>query len=106
MFRTFESIPGTVAAAEPLFYVCCSVSVAPGRREPSHRAEQTSQLLFGERAEVLQINADTDWAQIRCAWGGYEGWCKTGQLQTISGKDFRKEARIISTTQQGIVNMD
>jgi hypothetical protein len=89
-----------------LSYVSCSVSVAPIRREPSHRSEQTSQLLFGERAEILQINTDTDWAQIRCAWDGYEGWCKAGQLQALSPKDFRKDGRVISITSKGLIHLE
>jgi hypothetical protein len=86
--------PMAKAPSAPKSYASCSVSVAPVRREPSHRSEQTSQLLFGERVEVIEHNPETDWAAIRCAWDGYEGWCKGGQLQGIDRKDFRKEARI------------
>jgi hypothetical protein len=89
----------------PQSYASCSVSVAPLRRDPSHRSEQTSQILFGERVEVLEHNPETDWAFVRCAWDGYEGWCKNGQLQEITRKDFRKEARI-SITQAGSIHME
>lgn len=78
----------------PKSYASCSVSVAPLRQAPSHRSEQTSQVLFGERVEVLEHNPETDWVFVRCAWDGYEGWCKGGQLLGIDKKDFKKEARI------------
>src|SRR6476660_5977631 len=84
-------------------YAFCNVSVAPVRREPTHRAEQTSQLLFGERVEVLELNEETDWTRVRCAWDGYEGWCKWGQLQKLSQKEFRKETSIISQNNSGLL---
>jgi cell wall-associated NlpC family hydrolase len=86
-------------------YASCTVSVAPLRREPTHRAEQTSQVLFGERVEVLEHNPETDWAYVKCSWDGYQGWCKGGQLQAIAHKDYKKEARI-STTQSGTIQTE
>lgn len=87
-------------------YASCSVPAAPIRREPSHRAEQTNEILFGERVEVLEHNTDTDWAQVRCSWDGYEGWCKMGQLQTIELKEFWKEGVTITTNHTGQLIMD
>jgi cell wall-associated NlpC family hydrolase len=86
-------------------FASCSVSAAPLRREPSHRSEQTSQLLFGERVEVLEHNPETDWAFARCAWDGYEGWCKGGQLQGIDRKGYKKEARI-SVNHAGSIQLE
>ena len=60
----------------------CNVPMMPVRSEPNHRAEQTTQLLFGEKAEILEVNS-RDWAHIRCAWDGYEGWCQKLQLQIL-----------------------
>ena len=96
----------TATSLRAISYASCSVSEAPVRREPSHRSEQTNELLFGERVEVLQMNSETEWVQIRCAWDGYEGWCKAGQLQPISAKDFRKEARLITASQKGIIQLE
>ncbi len=87
-------------------FAACSVSVAPLRREPSHRAEQVSQLLFGERAEILVRDEARDWAHIRCEWDGYEGWCKWGQLAQVSAKDFHAPKRLLSTTHSGIIRLD
>lgn len=89
----------------PKSFASCSVSVAPLRREASHRSEQTSQLLYGERVEVLEHNPETDWAFVKCAWDGYEGWCKGGQLQGIDKKDFKKEARI-SINHTGAIHLE
>ena len=78
-----------------LTYSFCNVARMPLRAEPSHRAEQVNELLFGERAEVLQLN-DSDWALIRCEWDGYEGWCKAGQLAFISRREYRKAPKYIT----------
>jgi gamma-D-glutamyl-L-lysine dipeptidyl-peptidase len=78
-----------------LSYSYCNVSVLPLKKEPSHRAEQVSQMLFGEKAEILELNGD-DWAKIKTEWDQYEGWCRAGQLTSISRKEYRKELKIIS----------
>lgn len=77
-----------------LSFAVCHVAVMPLRREATHRAEQVSQLLYGERAEILKIEPN-DWAYIRCLWDDYEGWCKLSQLQIISKKEFNKTPRYI-----------
>jgi gamma-D-glutamyl-L-lysine dipeptidyl-peptidase len=83
-----------------LGYAYCNVSVLPVRREPFHTAEQTTQLLFGERAEVQQTN-NREWAKIRCEWDGYEGWCKLSQLAIVQKKEYRKEVKNMSGTHAG-----
>jgi hypothetical protein len=59
----------------------CIVPVCPVRKEASHRSEMTSQLLFGELAEVL--GTEGDFTRIRCLHDGYEGWCQSSQLVSI-----------------------
>ena len=81
----------------PLAYGHCNVSVMPLRGEPSHRAEQTSQLLYGERVEIIEVNK-SEWAKVRCAWDGYDGWCKKSQIAVISRKDYLKPLRYIAGT--------
>jgi gamma-D-glutamyl-L-lysine dipeptidyl-peptidase len=83
-----------------LAYAWCNVPVMPLRSEPSHRAEQTSQLLFGERVEIMELNGN-GWARIHNSWDGYEGWCKQSQLATTTKKDFRKPARYLSANHAG-----
>ena len=56
----------------------CIVTVSPVRKEASHRSEMTSQLLFGEFAEILEMVKD--FTRIRCVYDNYEGWVQTNQL--------------------------
>lgn len=83
----------------------CCVSVAPIRREASHRSEQTSQLLYGERVWELERNEQTGWVRIRCYWDGYEGWCKAGQILRVDTKTFKKPVSL-SSTQSGVLRLD
>ena len=75
-----------------LAYAFCNVPVAPLHSEAAHRSEQTSQLLYGEKVEVLEIESH-DWARIRSRWDNYEGWCRASQLQFIQQKEYRKPVR-------------
>lgn len=88
-----------------LAYSYCSVAVAAVRAEPTHRAEQTTQLLYGERAEILEIN-DKDWARIRTEWDDYEGWCRLGQLNIVLPKEYRKPTRPMVMRSTGKVVFD
>ncbi len=78
-----------------LSFATCAVSVLPLRKEASHRAEQVSQLLYGERAEILQVKDDY-WAKVRCLADEYEAWCLLGQLHIISKREFHKEPKFIA----------
>ncbi len=78
-----------------LSYAYCNVPVMPLRGEPAHRAEQVSQLLFGEKAEVLAAEHGA-WMRIRCAADEYEGWCKAAQLKLIPFKSYRKTTAYLS----------
>ncbi len=89
----------------PLAYAICNVSVMPVRGEPAHRAEQTTQLLFGEKAEIVEIN-NKDWTRIRCTWDGYDGWCKKSQLKVIDKKEYRKPLKYLSGNHNGKLIMD
>jgi cell wall-associated NlpC family hydrolase len=70
---------------EQLFGIC-RVSVAPMRSEPSNKAENASQLLFGDYVSVLEKTAD--WWYVKTAFDGYEGWIDFRQISTISDKQF------------------
>lgn len=52
------------------------------RHEPSDRAEQVTQLLFGEHFTILE--SGLKWTKIQHAWDEYIGWISTKQFQTIS----------------------
>ena len=83
-----------------LAYAYCNVPIMPLRGEPSHRAEQVSQLLYGEKAEIQEVN-NKDWAKICCAWDDYEGWCKLSQLKVVQKKEYRKETKYLSANHTG-----
>jgi cell wall-associated NlpC family hydrolase len=66
------------------------------RKDASHRSEQVSQLLYGERAEILQIK-DEYWAFVRSFNDEYEGWCLLGQLCIIGKREFQKLPKFLTT---------
>jgi hypothetical protein len=59
----------------------CQLASIPIRREDSDKSEMTSQLLFGETVDILEI---TDkWLMIRCHHDQYEGWVDKKQIQVL-----------------------
>lgn len=85
-----------------LSYATCCVPVASMRKDASHRSEQVSQLLFGERTEILQIK-DEFWAFVRNYTDQYEGWCLLGQLNIVSKKDFLKLPKFLTINHSSIL---
>lgn len=89
-----------------LSFATCAVSVLPMRKEASHRSEQVSQLLYGERAEILQVKDDY-WAFIRSLNDDYEGWCLLGQLTIVSKKEFNKAPKhLVSSFGHKLISAD
>ena len=82
--------------------VICCVPCSPVRAESSHRAEMVSQLLFGERAVVLE-EAAKHWIKIRCSYDGYEGWCQEGHLVNTSDIDESSISAMVSSW-KGVVD--
>lgn len=80
-------------------FALASVSVVPMRLEPNHRAEQVSQLLFGERVIVL-TKGKQDWFYVRCEWDKYEGWVKGGQITFITDKQYKRKLSSFSISDQ------
>lgn len=78
-----------------LAYSFCNVSISPLRAEPTHRSEMISELLYGERAEILEIHNE-HWAKVRCEHDSYEGWCRVRQLTTIPKKEYAKGPKFLS----------
>lgn len=69
-------------------YGICRVSVAPLRSEPSDKAENASQLLFGEYVEVLEKS--DRWWYVRAEYDGYEGWMDFKQLAVIKAEEYEE----------------
>ena len=59
--------------------VVCTLSCAPLRSAPDHRAEMSSQFLFGETATVL--DASQAFWKVRSDFDGYEGWIDSRQFE-------------------------
>lgn len=78
-------------------FAICLLSVVPVRREPSHRSEMVSQLLFGEYVEKGEER--DDFVAVKCLYDGYEGWVQAAQLTPV-------EAVLETTTFIGCVQDD
>lgn len=76
----------------------CSVPAAPLRAEASHRSEMVSQLLFGEKVEIMR--EEGKWLFVVCAFDHYEGWINIGQIQKLSLKEYNK-ATVLLSAQMG-----
>lgn len=73
--------------------VIARAAVAPIFAEPTLRAEQTSQLVLGETAEVLEASAE--WRRIRTVLDRYVGWVHVGyclEVAAAAAADWRREA--------------
>lgn len=66
----------------------CPLSIAPLRAEPSDRAEQVTQLVFGECYSVLETQPK--WLRVRLAADGYEGWLDAKQHRFVPAAWFEE----------------
>lgn len=72
-----------------------NVSVVPVRATNSDQAEITTQLLFGESVDILEVKGN--WAKIKTHYDDYEGWIDAKQYLPISDEDFaQRETEIIT----------
>ena len=67
-------------------YGICPLSVIPVRSNSSDSSEMVSQLLFGERVEILEKKGS--WTKVRCIWDNYIGWVDTKQIKPITPTEF------------------
>ncbi|UMQ39938.1 C40 family peptidase [Chryseobacterium sp. Y16C] len=73
----------------------CVVTVAPVRAEGSDKAEIVTEILFGESADILEVNKN--WTKIKMHYDDYEGWIDTKQIRPISDEDFAKRKVTVVT---------
>ncbi|MBL1219294.1 C40 family peptidase [Chryseobacterium sp. L7] len=73
----------------------CNVTVAPVRAENSDKAEIVTEMLFGESADILEVNKN--WTRIKMHYDGYEGWIDTKQLRLVSEEDLAKRKVTVVT---------
>ncbi|MFP3594039.1 NlpC/P60 family protein [Chryseobacterium sp. SIMBA_038] len=64
----------------------CNVTVAPVRAENSDKAEIVTEILFGESADILEVNKN--WTKIKMHYDGYEGWMDTKQIKPVTDEDL------------------
>ncbi len=66
----------------------CNQSIVPCRKEPAHRSELVTQLLFGEHFTVL---AETEeWLHIKTAYDNYECWISNRQFLPVKPATFEQ----------------
>ncbi len=73
----------------------CIVTVAPVRAEGSDKAEIVTEILFGESADILEVNKN--WTRIKMHYDGYEGWMDTKQLKPVTGEELEKRKITVVT---------
>jgi gamma-D-glutamyl-L-lysine dipeptidyl-peptidase len=67
-------------------YGICMMATVPVRKEASDRSEMTTQLLFGERMRILEVNSN--WLYIQTLSEDYPGWVDSKQIERISENEF------------------
>lgn len=73
----------------------CMVTVAPVRAENSDKAEIVTEILFGESADILEVNKN--WTRIRMHYDGYEGWMDTKQILPVRDEELaRRKVTLIT----------
>jgi len=82
----------------------CSVMVAPVRAEASDRAEIVTEILFGESADILEVNKN--WTRIKMHYDGYEGWMDSKQIHPVSEEILAKRKVTVVTEDFSSVMMN
>ena len=83
----------------------CIVTVAPIRAENSDKAEIVTQMLFGESADVLEVNKN--WTKIKMHYDGYEGWMDTKQIKTVSEEELaQRKTNVITEDFSSVIMKD
>lgn len=70
-----------------------TAAVAPVMASASVRAEQVTQLVLGELADLLA--SEGEWLRVRTELDGYEGWVNAGyvrRLTTLEAEEWRRSA--------------
>ena len=82
-------------------YVMNHCPVTPVREEPSHAAEQATQLLFGEVCEVLDRHSG--WTKIRSTMDGQVGWVVAKMMTPVSEEAIRLLGERREANGEGVV---
>lgn len=69
---------------EILEFGVCRLSLVPVRADASHKAEQVTQLLFGDHYEIVDHASERKWLKIRIHYDQYEGWIDEKQHHAVA----------------------
>ena len=97
----FITLMAVTCLAHSTEYVINHCSVTPVREEPSHAAEQATQLLFGEVCEV--VDRHFSWTKIRSTMDGQVGWVVTKMLTPVSEEAMRLLGERREANGEGVV---
>lgn len=67
-------------------YIIIKLAAVAGRAEAAHRSEMVTQLIFGERAQVLAQK--DDWFEVENLADNYRCWIQRGTFEFLSDEDF------------------
>ena len=97
----FITLMAVTCLAHSTEYVINHCSVTPVREEPSHAAEQATQLLFGEVCEVLDRHSS--WTKIRSTMDGQVGWVVAKMMTPVSEEAIRLLGERREANGEGVV---
>lgn len=66
----------------------CRLTIVPVRKDPDHRSEQVTQLLFGDQYQVLSSDAARAWLFVRIHSDQYTGWISALQHHEVAPDYF------------------
>ncbi len=72
------------------------LDIIPVRAEPNDKAEQVTQLRFGEVVEVLEAHENRKWLKIQNLLDKYVGWVDVLQIKPISRSFFERYKQNLS----------
>ncbi|MCD6566941.1 MAG: C40 family peptidase, partial [Bacteroidales bacterium] len=61
-------------------------SIVPVRKDPSHRTEMLTQILFGERFRI--IDKIKEWAYIELLFDGSHGWVENSSIKELNLEEY------------------
>lgn len=83
----------------------CVVTVAPVRAENSDRAEIVTEILFGESADILEVNKN--WTKIKMHYDDYEGWMDTKQIKPVTDEYLaNRKVTLITEDFSSVMTLD
>jgi hypothetical protein len=76
-------------------FAVCNVAIAPIRSQPHHKAEMTSQLLFGEYCIINETGVD-GFVHITVTYDGYKGWCQLAHITSVSNSMYNTNTGMLA----------